>query len=91
MRSPNRKHKPKHMTKVKYRRVELDWVLVYQKNSKKISVKPKMDSYEQYEKENLLSWEYDDYKLWHSKCGHVKYKRYGIVYTYKNRSDLKWE
>ena len=81
MRNPNRKHKPKHMTKIKYRRVELDWVLVYQKNSKKISVKPKMDSYEQYEKLNLLSWEYDDYIVWyHKKCEHIKYKRYGVVY-----------
>ena len=81
MRNTNRKHKPKHMTKIKYRRVELDWVLVYQKNSKKISVKPKMDSYEQYEKLNLLSWEYDDYIVWYiKKCKHLKYKRYGMTY-----------
>ena len=81
MRNSNRRHKPKHMTKIKYRRVELDWILVYQKNSKKISVKPKMDSYEQYEKLNLLSWEYDDYIVWYiKKCKHLKYKRYGMAY-----------
>ena len=48
MRSPNRKHKPKHMTKIKYRRIELDWILVYQKNSKRLSVKPPFESYNEY-------------------------------------------
>ena len=77
------------MTKIKYRRVELDWVLVYQKNSKKISVKPKMDSYQQYEKLNLLSLGYDDYIVWYiKKCKHLKYKRYGMAYYLEKQSKI---
>ena len=74
MRNPNRKHKPKHMTKIKYRRVELDWVLVYQKNSKRSSVKPPFIN-------STLYVEYEDYVNWYrDKCKYMKYKRYGTVY-----------
>ena len=45
MRNPNRKHKPKHTTKIKYRRMELDWILVYQKSSKKACVKSETNLY----------------------------------------------
>ena len=84
MRSPNRKHKPKHMTKIKYKRVELDWILVYQKSSKRLSVKPPLESYWDYEDMLLFSWEYDKYDKyvdWYrSQCKHVKYKRYGVCH-----------
>ena len=85
MRNPNRKHKPKHMTKIKYRRVELDWVLVYQKNSKRSSVKPPFESYKEYisnyDINSTLYVEYEDYVNWYrDKCKYMKYKRYGIVY-----------
>ena len=85
MRNPNKKHKPKHMTKIKYRRVELDWVLVYQKNSKKISVKPPFESREEYNQNcninMILFANYEDYIIWYiKKCKHLKYKRYGMTY-----------
>ena len=85
MRSPNRKHKPKHMTKIKYRRVELDWVLVYQKNSKRSSVKPPFESYKEYisnyDINSTLYVEDEAYVNWYSdKCKYMKYKRYGTVY-----------
>ena len=85
MRNPNRKHKPKHMTKIKYRRVELDWILVYQKNSKKISVKPPFESREEYSQNYninaMLFADYEDYVIWYiEKCKHLKYKRYGMAY-----------
>ena len=54
MRNPNRKHKPKHTTKIKYRRVELDWILVYQKNSKKISVKSEAGLYVKYRRYGIV-------------------------------------
>lgn len=85
MRNPNRKHKPKHMTKIKYRKVELDWVLVYQKNSKCSSVKPPFESYEEYISNyyinSTLYVEYEDYVNWYrGKCKYMKYKRYGMTY-----------
>ena len=85
MRSPNRKHKPKHMTKIKYRRVELDWVLVYQKNSKRSSVKPPFESYKEYMDNYYINSpfyvEHEDYVNWYrDTCQYVKYKRYDIVY-----------
>lgn len=85
MRNPNRKHKPKHMTKIKYRKVELDWVLVYQKNSKRSSVKPPFESYEEYISNyyinSTLYVEYEDYVNWYrGKCKYMKYKRYGMTY-----------
>ena len=85
MRNPNRKHKPKHMTKVKYRRVELDWILVYQKNSKRSSVKPPFESYKEYisnyDINSALYVKYGDYVNWYrDKCKYMKYKRYGTAY-----------
>ena len=85
MRNPNRKHKPKHMTKIKYRRLELDWILVYQKNSKRSSVKPPFESYNEY-MDNcninmMLYTKYEDYVSWYkNKCKYSKYKRYGMCY-----------
>ncbi len=73
------------MTKIKYRRVELDWILVYQKNSKRSSVKPPFESYNEY-MDNcninmMLYTKYEDYVSWYkNKCKYSKYKRYGMCY-----------
>lgn len=85
MRNPNRKHKPKHMTKIKYRRVELDWVLVYQKSSKRSSVKPPFESYKEYISNYYINSpfyvKHEYYVNWYrDTCQYVKYKRYGTVY-----------
>ena len=75
MRSWNRKKKPKHMTKMKYKIDKFNWIFMYQKSSKNISIKHKYSFYEEYAKtipcikESEVIENYKNMK-------HEKYKRY---------------
>lgn len=75
MRNPNKKRKPKHMTKCKY----IDFWLAISKCTKRVSMKPPICF-------NDFMDNYDNYTDWYNDLKHINYKKYDNTNWLQNKN-----